>query len=671
MMTGQVFFQTLARDPRFSDMHPRLASFLKGYLSGERVTRFADQCVINTHLPPYPSPAFDRMIEHFSSIGRTEGQRHLFSVTLAVTNRCHYDCWHCYNAERCQEDIPLVQFKELIQQLEDLNVVMVTLSGGEPLLRLDLEQIVESFGARTCLCLNTTGAGLTQERARALKAAGLFALGVSLDSTQAVEHDRMRGKQGAFKTALRALNLADQAGLYVYVISMATHSFLRPENFSDFMQFMAHTPAHEVHVLEPCATGRLANSPEACLSPSEREQILAYQREIAADESKPVLSSFASLESGGAFGCGAGLTHLYIDGSGEVSPCNLVPLSFGNVLHRPLDAILGDMGCFFATPRTECVGKTLNPHVPEGAMPTPPELSRALCNKYLPQSHPVPEFCQVQQAMQTRVGRTELQRAYNQIHAYYDQFWLDQAGAPIEQLGHALALTGQEKVFEAGCGTGYGTVVLAERLERADQITAVDISEGMLSQARTRVKDRGFGAIQFVCADALEALPVGGPYDLVFSTWVLGYIPLRPFFQAVHQGLRDQGLLAFLVHKLNSPRRELEIFHEIVAENPDVLQSQVAFDFPRDLDHVQTELAHAGLVPRQLWEGHVCFSYNTAEQALEHLLKSGAGTAYYEAVVPDRRAELTQEFIKRLKERTPDGSYRVVHDYLACVASAV
>jgi len=271
--------------------------------------------------------------------------------------------------------------------------------------------------------------------------------------------------------------------------------------------------------------------------------------------------------------------------------------------------------------------------------------------------------------MQTRVGRIELQNAYNQIHAYYDQFWLDKAGAPIEQLISRLSLTGRERIFEAGCGTGYATALLAEQLKHADQITAVDLSEGMLAQAQERARNKGFKSIEFICADALEQLQVNDAFDLVFSSWVLGYIPLRPFFRAVRQALTDQGLLAFVVHKLNSPRRELEIFQNIVADDPDVLQSQVAFDFPRDIEHMESELAHADLRPKHLWEGHITFTYDTAEQALEHLLKSGAGTAYYEAVVPERREELTREFVRRLQKRTSGKSYDVVHDFLACVAS--
>jgi len=270
--------------------------------------------------------------------------------------------------------------------------------------------------------------------------------------------------------------------------------------------------------------------------------------------------------------------------------------------------------------------------------------------------------------MQTRVGRRELKKAYNQIHSYYEQFWLDQAGAPIRQLIDRRSLTGRERVFEAGCGTGYGTALLAERLARTDQITGVDLSEGMLAQAEKRAQDRGFLSIQFICADALEKLQANRAFDLIFSTWVLGYIPLHPFFKAASQALRDQGRLAFVVHKLNSPRRELAIFHEILARAPEVLQSQVHFDFPRDIDHLETELDRVGLRTQHIWEDQISFRYDTAEQALEHLLKSGAGTAYYEAVDPNKREELTREFINRLQEQTAGGSYEVVHEFLACVA---
>ena len=52
----------------------------------------------------YPSRAFDTLVESFQQPEEV-GQRRLYAVTLAVTNRCHYRCWHCYNADRSPVDL--------------------------------------------------------------------------------------------------------------------------------------------------------------------------------------------------------------------------------------------------------------------------------------------------------------------------------------------------------------------------------------------------------------------------------------------------------------------------------------------------------------------------------------------------------------------------------------
>ena len=72
------------------------------------------------------------------------------------------------------------------------------------MLREDLEEIACSFEDRTYLTLNTTGDGLTNSRARSLRDSGIFAVGVSLDSTNPDDHDQLRGKKGAFNTSQTA-----------------------------------------------------------------------------------------------------------------------------------------------------------------------------------------------------------------------------------------------------------------------------------------------------------------------------------------------------------------------------------------------------------------------------------------------------------------------------------
>jgi MoaA/NifB/PqqE/SkfB family radical SAM enzyme/SAM-dependent methyltransferase len=667
-MRGDQFFASLASRPPFSRMHPRLAVFFKDYLSNEKVVAFGGNNVVNTHLPPYPSRAFDKMVEQFNEIGDASTRR-LFSVTWAVTNRCTYDCWHCYNAGRSQQDLPLETLKQVGSQLQELGAVVVTLSGGEPLLRDDLEEIVRCFDDSCSLNLNTTGAGLTAERAQALREAGLFAVGVSLDSAVAEEHDQMRGKKGAFAAALQAVQLAARSGLYPYIISLATREFLESSRFSAFMRFAGNIGALEVHLLEPCATGRLAGRSEVVLSTAERHRILDFQNEVARDESLPILSSLAHLESPEAFGCGAGLTHLYIDGSGEVCPCNLLPISFGNIAGEPVRHVLDKMGRFFKKPRPTCVGRVLGRHITADCLPTNPEVSMEICKKYLARRHSLPRFFKERIEAQSEVGQKDLRAAYDQIHEHYDQHWLKEAGKPTMDLIAKLAPIGNKRVYEAGCGTGFATALIAERLTESGTIVAVDLSEGMLAEARKRSERLGIRNVRFMAGDALEILGKEGLFDIVFSSWVLGYIPLQPFLLVASRALLTHGRVAFVVHKEKSPREPLEIFEEIVTADPSVLQKRVWFDFPRDKEHVEQVIKNTGLEVEHLWEGEVRFCYNRPDEVLEHLLKSGAGTAFYDAIDPTRRQAMEQGFLKRLATRRgPRAGYEVIHEYVACIA---
>lgn len=664
-MLGTAYFERIASLPPLTKLHPKVGAFFRDYLKGEKAIEFGGQLVVNTHFPPWPGRAFEALAEQL--IEASWGRR-LYSVTVALTNRCPFACWHCYNAGRSQKDIGTAHWQRLAAELQDRGAVIVTLTGGEPLLRDDLEEIAASFDERTCVILGTTGWGLTQERAHALKAAGFFAVGISLDSADEAEHDRLRGRPGAFRAALRALSLCAEAGLYPYVVTVARRELLAAERFLPFMRFVGEQGGLEVHLLEPCPAGRLKGDTEVPLKSHERARILDLQHEVARREDLPILSSFTYLERPEAFGCGAGLTHLYIDGGGEVCPCNLVPLSFGNICDEALAGILERMGRHFCHPRPKCLGRLLTPHIDGSVLPVPPERSLALCEKFLPQEHPLPLFFQTQRDATSSAGRQELAQSYDGVHADYDRHWLCEAGRAVEDLVRRMNPSAADRILEAGCGTGYGTALLAKLLDRGGRLLAVDLSAGMLAMARQRLKNLGLANVEFFHGDALEALSAESGLDGVFTSWVLGYIPLTPFFAAAARALRPGGKLALVVHREDSPQREWRLFAELVAEDPSLLIRQVAFDFPRHAGHLESELAAAGFVVDDLWQDVAAFRYAAAEEVLEHLLKSGAGTVFYEAVDPTRLDALEQEFLARLQAMNGAGMFEVRHDYLGCIA---
>ena len=92
----------------------------------------------------------------------------------------------------------LSQLKEAISDAQNLGSSVIGLTGGEPLLRDDLEDIIAAIDQRSMPVLFTTGYKLTQARVKSLKKAGLEIPVISLDHYSAEIHDKGRRKEGIF-----------------------------------------------------------------------------------------------------------------------------------------------------------------------------------------------------------------------------------------------------------------------------------------------------------------------------------------------------------------------------------------------------------------------------------------------------------------------------------------
>lgn len=146
-------------------------------------------------------------------------------VTVAVTYRCQARCVHCYanSPERPHEPEPTTeQLKSVISQVKALGAMAVHFSGGEPLLRKDLFELIRyarDLGLLTRI--NSNGLLLDEENTGQLKAAGLTECGVSLDSADPETHDRLRGVPGLHEKVLQGIrNLARQK-IPIRIMSLA------------------------------------------------------------------------------------------------------------------------------------------------------------------------------------------------------------------------------------------------------------------------------------------------------------------------------------------------------------------------------------------------------------------------------------------------------------------
>jgi len=388
-MKGDEFFCQIETKAPLVDLSAEAKEILRRYLSAQKVIGFGDHLVAGTLLPPYPGPAFDNL---FRAPPRGGPGGVIRVATISVTNQCPFRCWHCYNANRRVDDLPMEFFRRIGRQLQDRGACRIILSGGEPLLRDDLADICRCFDDRSFLILSTTGWQLSLDRARQLKDAGLFAVAVSLDSQCEQEHNSLRGRDGAFQAAIRAVGFARDAGLFPVVVTVARRELLERQRLFSFLEFARDVGALQVSLGEPMPVGRLAGRSDVMLRGPDRKRMLEYQQEVADRADLPILETDTHIGGRESFGCNAGGTYIHIDGTGNLCPCNFIPLSFGNLARESLSVALARMRRYFCRPRSLCAARRLARRVPPGLLPTIPEVSDCICDACLPDEHPVPGF---------------------------------------------------------------------------------------------------------------------------------------------------------------------------------------------------------------------------------------------------------------------------------------
>lgn len=139
-------------------------------------------------------------------------------VVWNCTRRCNLNCVHCYSKssnENYSGELSTEEGRAMIDTLADFGVPVLLFSGGEPLMRRDLLQLVQyatEKGLRAVI--STNGTLITAEIAEKLKGFNLSYVGVSLDGVGEV-NDQFRGVSGAFNKAMSGIEACQSAGLKV------------------------------------------------------------------------------------------------------------------------------------------------------------------------------------------------------------------------------------------------------------------------------------------------------------------------------------------------------------------------------------------------------------------------------------------------------------------------
>ena len=294
--------------------------------------------VYSMYLPPFPSLAHARMFEVFLSSVLFK-RKIPMAVTIGVTTGCQYRCVHCSTKGRSKSrpDLSLKELRRTVQQCLDLGVTNITFTGGEPLLRDDLEQLISSVSPDQAISqVFTNSLALTPERAKSLKDAGIFGVQISLDSADPAEHDRLRGLNGAFRAVEEGVRNALNAGLLVGISTYATRQNALSHNIISIADLCSQWGVHEISIFDAIKTGGLSDQEDVTLDRISRKVLHKDSILVNKKYQKiPRVITQSWTNSGSGFsrfiGCLAANRQFHITAQGDFTPCDFTPLSFGNV----------------------------------------------------------------------------------------------------------------------------------------------------------------------------------------------------------------------------------------------------------------------------------------------------------------------------------------------------
>jgi radical SAM protein with 4Fe4S-binding SPASM domain len=269
-------------------------------------------------------------------------------VAWNLTRRCNLTCAHCYIAAGSWHaeaaELPTDECLRILDQVLDVNPnPMLILTGGEPLLRDDLELLAEHAASRgATVVVGTNGTRLTTERIASLKAAGVKGVAVSVDSLRPTYHDRFRHLDGALADTLAAVDRL-QAGELDFVIQTTVTRGNRSE-LPQLVAWAAEAGAVSFNLYFIVSTGRGSGMPG--LTPGENEEVLAelveleraYRgRMMIRSKCQPQLmrhvlegdpeSPLLNYETR----CPCGVHYCRITPEGKVTPCPYMPVVAGDL----------------------------------------------------------------------------------------------------------------------------------------------------------------------------------------------------------------------------------------------------------------------------------------------------------------------------------------------------
>ncbi|MDR3565150.1 MAG: putative heme d1 biosynthesis radical SAM protein NirJ2 [Negativicutes bacterium] len=271
-------------------------------------------------------------------------------ISWNTTQACNISCVHCYRdaGTKRADELDTAEGKKLLSEIARAGFKIMILSGGEPLLRPDIYELIShacTVGMRPVL--GTNGMLITPEVAAKLKEAGLACAGISLDSRDEAKHNQFRGCESAWEQTLKGIEACRTAGL-PFQIHTTVMNWNEGE-ITDITDFAVELGARAHHIFFLVPAGRGKDIADTTLKTEQYEalleRILDKQAQVPIELKPTCAPQFMRIAKQKGLpmrftkGCLAGTSYCVVLPNGDVHSCPYLPLKAGNVRQAPFDVI--------------------------------------------------------------------------------------------------------------------------------------------------------------------------------------------------------------------------------------------------------------------------------------------------------------------------------------------
>lgn len=290
----------------------------------------------------------------------TQQKNELFLLAINITKRCNLACEHCYlDADTLKNgqnnELTVAEINSVLDEVASRGKqTMIVLTGGEPLARSDLEDMI-SHGAQLGLSMviGTNGTLLTSRRVTALKAAGALGVGISVDSLHKDQHDKFRGLRGSWQQTFQGIQHCREQALSFQIHFTVTRNNYTEMN--DIIRFSYENGARVVNLFFLICTGRAESASD--ITAEQYEYILTQTIKAQAEYPDMIIrprcaphfkriahqlnpdSPITRVSGFEGDGCIAGTHYCRVAPNGDITACPYIDKPSGNIRQQSFLAV--------------------------------------------------------------------------------------------------------------------------------------------------------------------------------------------------------------------------------------------------------------------------------------------------------------------------------------------